>query len=58
MYDSMVTSLSRVYIACVLVEHAEWSGNITDIEVAKRWISRQPLVQLEVVDQNQRSISR
>eukprot|EP00026_Physarum_polycephalum_P003279 Phypoly_transcript_03289.p1 GENE.Phypoly_transcript_03289~~Phypoly_transcript_03289.p1 ORF type:complete len:598 (+),score=74.08 Phypoly_transcript_03289:129-1922(+) len=33
-------SLSRLYVAALLVEHAKWSNNEVDAHVAKRWVSK------------------
>jgi len=38
--------LSRIYMAVLLMEQAEWSGNIVDLEIAKRWTLEKPLVQI------------
>jgi hypothetical protein len=36
-------SLARVYMASLLVEHANWSNKEADIAIAQRWCTRQPL---------------
>jgi len=33
-------SLSRVYMAALLVEHATWSANDVDVHVANRWVAK------------------
>jgi len=43
-------SVSRIYMGMLLVEHAGWSTNDLDIEIATRWCTEKPLVQISVGD--------
>lgn len=37
-------SLARTYIATLLLEHASFTKQAVDVECARRWVAKQPLV--------------